>query len=98
MTHEMDKYLRTERRVPKSCGGDRNSGRIEKQAEFSLRAVVEVPDHTLSELRNRLSEERGEAFAILTVHDVFRRHGVSYKNDCARHSVGTKEVVARREA
>lgn len=75
----MDEYLRTGRTAPKSRGGDRRSGRIEAQAEFLMGAIAEVPDITLAELRERLLEERGETFAISTIHDFFRRHGVSYK-------------------
>ena len=75
----MDEYLRTGRTAPKPRGGDRRSGRIEAQADFILDAIEETPDITLAELRERLIEERGEAFAISTLHDFFRRHGISYK-------------------
>ena len=73
----MDEYLRTGRTAPKSRGGDRRSGRIEAQADFLMDAVEKVPDITLAELRERLIEERRETFAISTIHDFFRRHGVS---------------------
>ncbi len=75
----MNDYLRTGRTAPKSRGGDRRSCRIESQADFLMNAVKEAPDITLAEMRDRLIEERGEAFAISTIHDFFRRHGVSYK-------------------
>jgi hypothetical protein len=39
-----------------------------------------VPDITLAELRARLVDERGEAFAISTIHDFYRRHGITFKN------------------
>lgn len=75
----MDDYLRSGRTAPMPRGGDRRSGRIEAQADFLMNAVKEAPDITLAEMRNRLIEERGEAFAISTIHNFFRRHGVSYK-------------------
>lgn len=75
----MDEYLRTGRTAPKPRGGDRRSGRIEAQADFLLDTIEETPDITLAELRERLIEERGETFAISTLHDFFRRHGISYK-------------------
>ena len=76
----MDAYLRAGRTAPKPRGGDRRSGRIEAQADFLLRAVEEEPDITLAELRERLIEERGETFALGTIHDFYRRRGVTYKN------------------
>ena len=75
----MDEYLRSARTAPKPRGGDRRSGRIEAQADFLMDAIEAVPDITLAELRERLIEERGETFAISTIHGFFRRHGVSYK-------------------
>jgi transposase len=75
----MDVYLRTGRSAPRPRGGDRRSGRIEAQADLLLRAVEEVPDITLAELRARLIADRGEAFAISTIHDFFRRHGITFK-------------------
>ena len=75
----MDVYLRTGRSAPRPRGGARRSGRIEAQADLLLRAVEEVPDITLAELRARLIADRGEAFAISTIHDFFRRHGITFK-------------------
>ena len=75
----MDEYLRTGRTAPKPRGGDRRSGRVEAQAAFLTSAIEEAPDITLAELRERLIEERGETFAISTIHQFFRRHGISYK-------------------
>ena len=75
----MDEYLRTGRTAPRSRGGDRRSGRIEAQADFLMTAIEETPDITLAELRDRLLDERGETFAISTIHEFFRRHGISYK-------------------
>jgi transposase len=75
----MDEYLRTGRTAPKPRGGDRRSGRVEAQADFLMSAIEEAPDITLAELRERLIAEKGETFAISTIHQFFRRHGVSYK-------------------
>ena len=57
----------------------RRSGRIEAQHAFLMAAIETKPDITLAELRERLIKERGEAFAISTIHDFFRRHGISFK-------------------
>ena len=75
----MDVYLRTGRTAPKQRGGDRRSGRIEAQHDFLMAAIGEAPDITLAELRDRLIHERGERFAVSTIHDFFRRHGISFK-------------------
>lgn len=75
----MDAYLRTGRTAPKPRGGDRRSGRIEVQHDFLMAVIRETPDITLAELRVRLINERGETFAISTIHGFFRRHGVSFK-------------------
>ena len=75
----MDEYLRTGNTSPKPRGGDRRSARIEAQYDFLMGAVVEVPDITLAELRDRLIEERGESFALSTIHEFFRRHDISFK-------------------
>ena len=75
----MDTYLQTGRTAPKPRGGDRRSGRIEAQADLLMGAIEETPDITLAELRERLIEERGETFAISTIHDFYRRHGITFK-------------------
>jgi transposase len=75
----MDTYLRTGRTAPKPRGGDRRSGRIEAQADLLLQAIEETPDVTLAELRDRLITERGETFALSTIHDFYRRRGITYK-------------------
>lgn len=75
----MDEYRRAGRATPKPRGGDRRSGRIEAQSGFLMSAVEEAPDITLAELRERLIEKKGETFAVSTIHQFFRRHGVSYK-------------------
>lgn len=75
----MDAYLRTGRTAPRPRGGDRRSGRIEAQADLVLGVVAETPDITLAELRERLIAERGETFAVSTIHGFFRRRGVTFK-------------------
>ena len=75
----MDAYLRTGRTAPRPRGGDRRSGRIEAQAELLMRAIEETPDITLAELRERLITERGETFALSTIHDFYRRRGITFK-------------------
>ena len=44
-----------------------------------MSAIAEAPDFTLAELRGRLIVELGETFAISTIHQYFRRHGVGYR-------------------
>lgn len=75
----MRDFLNEGRSTAKPQGGDQRSGRIEAQHEFVMAAVKAAPDITLAELRERLIEERGETFALSTIHGFFRRHGVSYK-------------------
>lgn len=75
----MSDYLGTERTAPRPQGGDRRSGRIEAQADLLMSAIEETPDITLAELRERLVAERSETFAISTIHDFYRRHGVTFK-------------------
>lgn len=75
----MAEYLGTGRTAPKPRGGDRRSGRIEAQADLLMSAIEETPDVTLAELRERLIEARGETFATSTIHDFYRRHGVTFK-------------------
>ena len=75
----MAAYLETGQTAPKPRGGDRRSGRIEAQSDLLMSAIDETPDLTLAELRQRLIEERGETFAVSTIHDFYRRHGVTFK-------------------
>ena len=55
------------------------AGRIEAQADLLMRAIEETPDITLMELREKLIAERGESFAISTLHAFYRRHEVTFK-------------------
>lgn len=75
----MQAYLSTGRTHAKPCGGDRRSARMEAQADFLLDAIKETPDLTLAELQQRLVTERGEHFAISTLHACLRRHGITFK-------------------
>jgi len=94
----MDAYLRSGRTAPKRRGGDRRSGRIEAQADLLLGVIEDTPDITLAELRARLIAERGETFAISTIHDFFRRRGVTYKKAAHASEQAREDVAARREA
>ena len=71
--------MRCGRTAPKPRGDDRRSGRIEAQADLLMRAIEETPDITLMELREKLIAERGESFAISTLHAFYRRHEVTFK-------------------
>lgn len=75
----MAAYLQTGQTAPKPRGGDRRSGRIKAQSDLLMSAIEATPDITLAELRQRLIDERGETFAISTIHDFYRRHGVTFK-------------------
>ena len=75
----MQAYLSTGRTHAKPCGGDRRSARMEAQADFLIDAIKETPDLSLAELQQRLVTERGERFAISTLHACLRRHGITFK-------------------
>ena len=53
-----------------------------------MRAIKETPDITLAELRERLIAERGERFAISTIHDFYRRRRITFKKNGARRRAG----------
>jgi len=75
----MAEYLAGGRTAAKPQGGDRRSARIEAQADLLRGAIRETPDITLAELRERLIAERGESFAISTIHQFYRRHEITFK-------------------
>ena len=75
----MQTYRRTGRTQAKPRGGDRRSHRIEAQADLLLSAIQQTPDLTLAELRARLLTERGESFALSTIHAFYRRHRITFK-------------------
>ena len=54
-------------------------GRVSADRPDGREAVRETPDITLAELRERLIAERGETFALSTIHDFYRRHGITFK-------------------
>ena len=87
----MADYLATGRTAPKPQGGDRRSGRIEAQADLLMRAIEDTPDITLAELRERLIAERDEVFATSTIHDFYRRHGVTFKK--RRHTPASRSAT-----
>ncbi len=79
------RWMRDFRAEGRSCekpqGGDQRSGRSELHHAFLMDTIVEAPDITLTDLRERLIEEHGETFAVSTIHGFFRRHGLSYTKD-----------------
>ncbi len=75
----MQTYRRTGRTQAKPRGGDRRSQRIEAQADLLLSAIEQTPDLTLAELWARLRTERGESFALSTIHAFYRRHRITFK-------------------
>ena len=65
--------------APQKLGGDRRSGRIEAEAGFILRQVAATPDITLSELAERLRQERQLSVGIGTLWRFFDRRGITFK-------------------
>jgi transposase len=65
--------------APRKLGGDRRSGRIEAEAGFILSQVAATPDITLSELAEKLRQERGLGVAIGTIWRFFERRGITFK-------------------
>ena len=72
-------YQRTGRPQAQPRGGDRRSPRIEAPADLRLGALQRTPDLTLAALRQRLLTERGEHFALSTLHACYRRHRITLK-------------------
>jgi transposase len=75
----MQRYRETGSFSAKPSGGDHRSERIERHADFILAAVAEQPDITLSELRAKLIEERGETFGTTTIWRFFDRRKITFK-------------------
>jgi transposase len=63
----------------KKQGGDRRSGRVEKEADFILGEVEKTPDITLEELQAKLKEERRQRFGIGTIWRFFKRRRITLK-------------------
>jgi len=62
----------------KPMGGDRHSGRIERQADLILALVAETRDITLMVLQAKLASQ-GHRFAIGTLWPFFDRHGITWR-------------------
>ncbi len=75
----VQEWRSTGRTLPLRRGGDRRSGRIERHGDFLLDKIEEVPDVTLSELRELLHQARGLSVATSTLWRFFERHGVTFK-------------------
>ena len=93
----MDEYPRPAGQRRSRAGATGARVEIEAQAELLMRAIDATPDITLAELRERLITERGETFALSTMHDFYRRHRITFKKDGARRRA-REDVAARREA
>src|SRR3990172_1980353 len=65
--------------APQKLGGGRGWGRIEAEAGFILRQVAATPDITLSELAERLRQERQLSVGIGTLWRFFDRRGLTFK-------------------
>ena len=76
----------------------RFSGRIEAQANLLLSAIEETPDLTLAEVRERLITRRGELFALSTIHEFSRRHGIIFEKTAQASEQDRADVTARRAA
>ena len=63
---------------PRPHGGDRRSQALEAQAGVVDELMVEIPDQTLMELRDRLAA-RGVNTTHASLWRFFRRHGVTRK-------------------
>ena len=81
-------YWRTGRPQAKPRGGDRRSHRIEAQAALLLSAIEQPPNLPLAALRARLLTERGESFALSSIHTFYRRPWTPLKKDCACPGTG----------
>lgn len=92
----MDAYLRTRRTAPKPRGATVVRGGSNAQADLLMQAIEAVPDITVAELRERLIAERDETFALSTIHDFYRRHGITYKKKAAHAGEQARADVAAR--
>ena len=63
----------------KKQGGDRRSGRVEKEADFILGEVDKTPAITLEDLQAKLKEERGQRLGIGTLWRFFARRRITLK-------------------
>jgi len=67
-------YRRTGHTLPRPCGGDRRSGRIEAQREALFGMVQEEPDLTMRQIRTRVYRKTGEMFSLSALTRFFQRH------------------------
>ncbi|WP_148361045.1 helix-turn-helix domain-containing protein, partial [Acidiphilium multivorum] len=72
---------------PGRHGGDRRSGRIEKQAHVVLDLLEQMRDATIEELRSALATQ-GHQFGYGTLRRFFQRHRITRKKDRARRRAG----------
>ena len=63
---------------PRPQGGDRLSRRTEAHAGLIATALADVPDITLSELKERLAKH-GAITSVTALWRYFRRHGITRK-------------------
>ena len=63
---------------PKPQGGDRLSHRTEAHAGLIQAALTDVPDITLTELRERLAQH-GATTSVTALWRYFHRHGITRK-------------------
>ena len=64
---------------PRPQGGDRLSHRTEAHAGLIAAALADVPDITLSKLRERLARQ-GATTSVTALWRYFRRHNITRKN------------------
>jgi transposase len=67
------------RTAPRAQGGDRQSDRVEAEADFLLARVAATPDVTLAELREALWRERCVRVAVSTLWRFFERRRITLK-------------------
>ena len=60
-----------------------------------MQAIEDAPDITLAELRERLVAERGETFALSTIHDFYRRQRDHVQKKTAHASEQARETWPR---
>ena len=73
---------------PGSQGGDRRSGRIERQAQMVMDLLERKRDATIEELRSALAAQ-GRQFGYGALRRFFKRHLIKRKKDSARGRAGS---------
>nr|WP_152982812.1 IS630 family transposase [Acidiphilium sp. JA12-A1] len=83
---------------PGRHGGDRRSGRIEKQAHVVLDLLEQMRDATIEELRSALATQ-GHQFGYGTLRRFFQRHHITRKKKTAHAAEQERpDVLSRRWA